>query len=218
VPDAHLKLKVRRTVGYHLFRALVVALWTAMFRPQVEGQENIPLSGPVLIAPVHRSNIDFAFTVFMTKRKTFFMAKDSLWRIPLLRELISTMGAFPVKRGTADRESLAFAQSVLEQGEVLVMFPEGTRQEGAEVSELRDGAMFIASRTGATVVPVGIGNTERAMPRGAKFPRPAKVRIVIGAPIAAPTSEGRITRTQIAESTEELRASLHDVYRRSMMN
>ncbi len=216
MPAAHLTLKIRRTIGYRIFRVLVVALWTAMFRPQVEGQENIPASGPVLIAPIHRSNIDFAFTVFMTERKTFFMAKDSLWRIPLLRSLISTMGAFPVKRGTADRESLAFAQSVLEQKEVLVMFPEGTRQEGPDVLELRDGAMFIASRTGATVVPVGIGNTQRAMPRGAKFPRPVRVRIVIGEAIAAPSSEGRITRTQIAEATEQLRASLQDVYQRSM--
>ncbi len=216
MPDAQLTLKIHRTLGYRLFRALVLAVWTAMFRPRVEGQENIPLAGPVLIAPIHRSNIDFAFTVFMTKRKTFFMAKDSLWKVPLLRNLISTMGAFAVKRGTADRESLAFAQSVLEQGEVLVMFPEGTRQEGADVVELRDGAMFIASRTGATVVPVGIGNTQRAMPRGAKFPRPVRVRIVIGKPISAPTSQTRVSRTQIAEATEELRRSLQDVYGRSM--
>jgi 1-acyl-sn-glycerol-3-phosphate acyltransferase len=187
-----------------------------MFRPRVEGRENIPLTGPVLIAPVHRSNIDFAFTVFMTKRKTFFMAKDSLWKVPVLGHLISTMGAFPVKRGTADRESLAFAQSVLEQGEALVLFPEGTRQEGSEVQELRDGAMFIASRTGATVVPVGIGNTQRAMPKGSKFPRPVRVRIVIGAPIAAPASETRVSRTQIADATELLRSSLNEVYHRSM--
>jgi 1-acyl-sn-glycerol-3-phosphate acyltransferase len=74
-----------------------------MFRPRIEGAENIPGTGPVPGAPIHRSNIDFAFIIFVTKRKTFFMAKDSLWKVPVLRTLISTMGAFPVKRGTADR-------------------------------------------------------------------------------------------------------------------
>jgi 1-acyl-sn-glycerol-3-phosphate acyltransferase len=187
-----------------------------MFRPEVTGRENIPASGPVVIAPVHRSNLDFAFTVFMTRRKTFFMAKDTLWGVPVLGRLISTMGAFPVRRGTADRESLSFARSVLDQGQALVLFPEGTRQEGHAVSDLHDGAMFVASRTGAPVVPVGIGHTERAMPRGAKLPRPVKVRIVIGAPIAAPVSEGRVGRTQIAESTESLRVALQAAYDASM--
>lgn len=215
---SHIELKTKETVGWKVFRGLLRGIWGVMFRPDVTGTENIPNSGPVLIAPIHRSNVDFAFTIFMTRRKTFFMAKDSLWGVPVLAQLISTMGAFPVKRGTADRESLAFAQQVLEEGQALVLFPEGTRQEGNDVKDLHDGAMFIASRTGAPVVPVGIGHTERAMPRGAKFPRPVKVSIVIGEPIQPPTSETRVTRSQIAAATEELRASLEKVYAQSMRN
>ncbi len=215
---SHIELKTKETVGWKVFRGLLRGIWGVMFRPDVTGTENIPTSGPVLIAPIHRSNVDFAFTIFMTRRKTFFMAKDSLWGVPVLAQLISTMGAFPVKRGTADRESLAFAQQVLEEGQALVLFPEGTRQEGNDVKDLHDGAMFIASRTGAPVVPVGIGHTERAMPRGAKFPRPVKVSIVIGEPIQPPTSETRVTRSQIAAATEELRASLEKVYAQSMRN
>lgn len=211
-----LTLNTDRNFGYRLVRGIIYGAWTIMFRPTVTGRENIPTSGPVLIAPVHRSNIDFALVIFMSKRKTFFMAKDSLWTVPVLGPLISMLGAFPVKRGTADRESLTYAQSVLEQGEALVLFPEGTRQEGPSVTTLHDGAMFIASRTHAVVVPVGIGNTERAMPRGAKFPRPVKVKIVIGSPLPAPTSDTRVTRTQIADATESLRAALDDVYRQSM--
>ena len=218
MPDTpNLRLRVERTPGYHFVRALVVTLWWLMFRPSVSGAENIPSTGAVLIAPVHRSNIDFALIVFMTKRKTFFMAKDSLWKVSILGRLISTLGAFPVKRGTADRDSLGFAQSVLEQHQALVLFPEGTRQEGLVVQDLHDGAMFIASRTGAPVVPVGIGHTERAMPRGSKFPRPVKVRIVIGTPIQPPNAEGRVSRSQIAAATEELRVALDAVYRESMI-
>ena len=209
-------LRTRRTPGYFVFRGFIISAWWLLFRPRVTGRENIPLHGAVLIAPVHRSNLDFAFTVFMTRRKAFFMAKDSLWKVPVLRTLISTMGAFPVKRGTADRESMRYAHLVLAQGETLVMFPEGTRQEGSEVQTLHDGAMFVAARTNAVVVPVGIGHTERAMPRGAKFPRPVRVRIVIGKPIAAPSGDGRPTRSQITDSTEQLRLALQDVYSQSM--
>jgi len=210
------ELRPNKTVGYRLFRGLVHGLWSLMFRPTVTGTENIPAHGAVMIAPVHRSNIDFAFVVYMTPRKTFFMAKDSLWGVPVLAQLLTAMGAFPVKRGTADRTSVGFARRVLDEGLALVLFPEGTRQEGAEVTELHDGAMFLAAQTGAPIVPVGIGHTERAMPRGAKLPRPVKVKIVIGKPVMPPRAEGRISRSQLAVATEELRVALDAVYRESM--
>jgi len=210
------ELRPDKTVGYHAFRALVHGLWLVMFRPRVSGRENIPSSGAVMIAPVHRSNIDFAFVVFMTRRKTFFMAKDTLWGVPVLAQLLTAMGAFPVKRGSADRTSVAFARRVLDEGLALVLFPEGTRQEGAEVAELHDGAMFLAAQSQAPIVPVGIGHSERAMPRGAKFPRPVKVNVVIGKPIQPPHSEGRVSRSELAAATEELRRALNEVYRESM--
>jgi 1-acyl-sn-glycerol-3-phosphate acyltransferase len=211
-----IELRPRKTVGYRLFRGLVHGAWAIMFRPVVTGRENIPTRGRVMISPIHRSNVDFAFTVFMTKRKSFFMAKDSLWTVPVLKQLISAMGAFPVKRGTADRESMEYAKRVLELDEALVLFPEGTRQEGYDVAPLHDGAMFLALRTATPVVPVGIGHSERAMPRGAKIPRPVKVRIVIGRPIAPPALEGRPSRSQITAATEQLRAALEEVYHQAM--
>lgn len=186
------------------------------FRPRVRGRQNIPLTGPVLVAPIHRSNLDFAFTLFISPRKVFFMAKDSLFKVPVLGSALIQLGAFPVKRGTADRESLRSAEEVLTGGHALILFPEGTRKYGPHVEPLHDGAMFIAARTGATVVPVGIAGTDRALPDGAKFPRPVKVHVVVGAPIAPPNFEGRPTRTQIAEKTEELRRALQAVYRESL--
>jgi 1-acyl-sn-glycerol-3-phosphate acyltransferase len=182
----------------------------------VTGAENIPLEGPVLIAPIHRSNVDFAFTLFISPRKIFFMAKDSLWRVPILGPIVTRLGAFSVKRGSADRDSMHAAEEVLRRGHALVMFPEGTRQEGPDVATLHDGAMFLAARTGATVVPVGIGGSEKAMPVGAKFPRPAKITIVVGTPIAPPVSEGRVSRSQISAKSEELRVALQDVYHQSL--
>jgi 1-acyl-sn-glycerol-3-phosphate acyltransferase len=103
---------------------------------------------------------------------------------------------------------------VLRAGEPLVLFPEGTRQDGPVVGELLEGASFLAARTGAPIVPVGIAGTDRAMPKGAKFPRPAKVRLVIGPPIDAPKSDGttRVPRSQVAATTAALRVGLQAAY------
>ena len=95
-----LQLSERRTLTYRVCAGIVALVAKLLFRPTVVGAENIPMDGPVIIAPIHRSNVDFALTLFMSKRKAFFMAKDSLFRVPLLGPLIAHLGAFPV---TADR-------------------------------------------------------------------------------------------------------------------
>ena len=214
--ESALELNPNKTLVYRVVAAVVVGLSRILFRPTITGREHIPLQGPVLIAPIHRSNVDFAFTLFMSKRKVFFMAKDSLFRVPLLGPLIRHLGAFPVRRGSADRDSMTLAEEVLRRGYALVLFPEGTRKEGRPVLPLHDGAMFVAARTGAVVVPVGIGGSDRAMPKGAKLPRPAKIRIVIGTPIAPPVSQGRVARSAVAAKSEELRAELEAVYWQSL--
>jgi len=214
--EQRLQLSEKRTLTYRLCAGVVAVLAKVLFRPTVVGAENIPLTGPVLIAPIHRSNVDFALTLFISKRKAFFMAKDSLFRVPLLGPLITHLGAFPVKRGSADRESMTLSEEVLRQGHALVLFPEGTRKEGRTVAPLHDGAMFVAARTGATIVPVGIGGSEKAMPKGAKLPRFARIHIVVGTPIQPPSSEGRVARSALAAKSEELRAALEAVYLESL--
>jgi 1-acyl-sn-glycerol-3-phosphate acyltransferase len=203
-----------RTPEYRVFRAAVHGLWSAYFRPTVTGTQHVPTAGPFIIAPSHRSNVDFAFAIYVTRRKTFFMAKDSLWHNALLGGFIGSMGAFPVHRGAADRSALGAAESVLRAGEPLVLFPEGTRKEGPAIGALLEGASFLAARTGAPIVPVGIAGTDRAMPRGAKVPRPAKVHVVIGERVAAPVSEdgARVPRRLIAATTDALRTALQAAY------
>jgi 1-acyl-sn-glycerol-3-phosphate acyltransferase len=207
-PDA------RRTPGYRAFRTLVHGVWSLYFRPIVTGTQHVPTSGPFIIAPVHRSNADFAFAIYVTRRKTFFMAKDSLWKSDLAGRFISSMGAFPVSRGTADRGALHAAEAVLRAGEPLVLFPEGTRQEGPVIGELLEGASFLAARTGAPILPVGIAGTDLALPKGAKVPRPKKVHVVIGEAVPAPFTVGgvRVPRHQVAQTTEALREGLQRAY------
>ena len=208
VPDA------RRTPGYRAFRTLVVAVCGALFRPSVTGREHVPATGAVILAPVHRSNADFALTVFVTRRKAFFMAKDNIWSVPVLGPFVAAMGAFPVHRGSADRQALKAAEAVLAAGEPLVVFPEGTRKEGDLLGPLHEGAAFLAARTGAPIVPIGIAGTDRALPKGARLPRPVKARIVVAPPIVprAPEATTRVSRSAVSSLTEELRSALQAAY------
>jgi 1-acyl-sn-glycerol-3-phosphate acyltransferase len=93
---------------------------------------------------------------------------------------------------------MRLAEEVLKRGQALALFPEGTRRSGPSVEALHDGVVFIAARSGAKIVPVGIAGSERAMPVGAKLPRFAKIQIVVGTPIDPPASGGRISRSQIS--------------------
>ena len=173
-----------------------------------------PADGPVLIAPVHRSNLDFAFAILATDRKLFFMAKDTLWRSKLLGRLLVTLGAFPVHRESADRSALAHAEAVLAAGQVLVLFPEGTRRDGDEVTEVLEGAGFLSARCAAPVLPVGIGGSDRAMPKGAYLPRPRKVQIVLGDLLAPParSEKGRVPRSAVHQQTEAIREAIQAAY------
>ena len=144
-----------------------------------------------------------------------YMGKDSLWKNRRFGRLLTGMGAFPVRRGTADREALRQCMEVVREGEPLVLFPEGTRQSGPIVQPLFEGAAFVAGRTQVPIVPVGIGGSERAMPKGSKVIRPVKVVMVVGAPLDPPapaTEGGRPSRRAVHEVTERLHAEIQALF------
>jgi 1-acyl-sn-glycerol-3-phosphate acyltransferase len=202
---------------YEFLRVLVRGLNRVLFRTTVEGAE-VPVTGPVIVAPVHRSFIDFFVASEVTSRKLHYMAKDSLWDNRLLARVLPVVGAFPVHRGSADRESLRQAQKVLEAGGVLILFPEGERRTGPVIENLHDGVAFLAARTGATIVPVGIGGSASVMPKGALLPRPRHIHVVVGDPIPPPerTGGGRISRSGTRDMTERLAGTLQELYDRSV--
>ncbi len=207
-------LDTRRTFWYVVARIIFRAIVGSWFRPVVRGRDHIPQQGPAILAPVHRSFADFAFSAFLTRRKLFFMAKEELWSSRALGRLLSSLGVFPVRRDGADREALRRAQEVLDRGQLLVLFPEGTRREGTTIGELHEGAAFLAARTGAPIVPIGIGGSDVSMPKGRHVPRPLRIRVVAGAPLAPPPRSpgGRVPRGSIHATTEALRQAIQDVY------
>jgi 1-acyl-sn-glycerol-3-phosphate acyltransferase len=214
-PSGHQEFVVqpRVTVGYRIFWVSFHSLLALWFRPKAVGREHVPLSGPVILAPVHRSFLDFALMAFCTRRKLFFMTKDSMWDNKYLGQFLFWVGAFPVHRGSADREALQRAEEVLKKGQVLVVFPEGTRRTGRVVEDLMEGASFLSARSGAPIVPVGIGASDLAMPKGSKVPKPYTIHLVAGPPMAAParTGGGRVSRNAIHSTTEELKVRLQEV-------
>lgn len=196
-------------VAYQIGRNTVVAFCRVWCRETVEGNEHIPASGPFLLAPVHRSILDTPISSAVTRRRLRYMGADKYWKNRYFGRLLTAFGGFPVTRGSADREALARCIEVLQGGEPLVLFPEGERKSGPVVQPLFDGATYIALKAGVPIVPVGIGGSERAMPKGAKFIRPAKVHVVVGPPIHAPLgSDGRVTRQARQEMSAQLHAEL----------
>lgn len=200
---------------YGIVRAALVGFCYVWFRLEISGREHLPRGGGFIVAPVHRSNLDTPIVASITRRPLRFMGKDSLWKAnKAFSWFISSLGAFPVARGTVDREALRRCQTVLEAGQPLVLYPEGTRRTGPTLHELFDGPAFLATRTGVPIIPVGIGGSERAQRKGSKLIRPTKVRVVIGPPIVPPArGEGRATsRRVVRELTEQLDTELQALF------
>jgi 1-acyl-sn-glycerol-3-phosphate acyltransferase len=198
---------------YALARTLVAGFTRLWTRLGIEGRHHVPKRGAFVLAPVHRSIIDTPISSCLTRRRLRFMGKDTLWRKPAPAWLLSALGGFPVVRGTADREALTRCIAVLEAGEPLVLFPEGERKSGSTVQPLFDGAAYVALRTGVPIVPVGIGGSERVMPKGSRFIYPRKVNVVVGEPITRPLAAGRrIPRSLIREVSDELHQTLQRLF------
>lgn len=204
---------------YWVARGLVELFCRTFWRVQLVGLDNVPRHGPYVIAPVHRSNVDTLICGCLTRRRIRFMGKDSLWKYRWSGALFSSLGAFPVHRGMPDREALRTAEAALAGGEPVVLFPEGTRQSGPQVQELFEGASFVAARAGVPIVPVGIGGSEWAMPKGSRGLRPVKVAVVVGPPIMPParTEGARVSRRAVAETSTRLHSELQALFDDAMV-
>jgi 1-acyl-sn-glycerol-3-phosphate acyltransferase len=198
---------------YAVARGIVEIFCRVFWRVTVTGKEHVP-AGPFVLAPVHRSYVDTLFCGCVTRRRVRFMGKDSLWKYRWSGRFVSSLGAFAVHRGMPDREALRACEDAIRNGEPVVIYPEGERKAGPTVLPLRDGAAFVAARTGVPILPVGIGGSEWAMPKGARFLHPVKVAIVIGPPLPAPTrTDGaRVPRRQVTQLSDDLHAELQRLF------
>jgi 1-acyl-sn-glycerol-3-phosphate acyltransferase len=161
-------------------RLIIVPLLRIGFGMRVTGREHIPKDGPVIIAPNHKSFWDAFFIAAVLRRPVRFMGKAELFTGRRGR-LFLALGAFPVRRGSSDGEAIATARTVLEQGGVLALFPEGTRvRDPDELGIPRRGAARLALETGAPLIPTAMTGTEQR-----RWHLPRSVQISFGEPIEA---------------------------------
>lgn len=156
---------------YVIFRFLLRVIYTVLFRLEAIGLDNIPKDGPVILASNHISNFDPPTIGVKVPRKVYFMAKEELFKIPVLGFLIKSFGAFPVKRGGVSKDAIKSGITLLKSGKVMGIFPEGSRNNAGSAKK---GTAMIAMRSEAAVVPVAIVG-------GYKLFR--KTKVVYGKPI-----------------------------------
>lgn len=174
---------------------------------KIIGRENVPKTGPVILAPNHVSFFDPPVVACGSPRALTFLAKEELFRPPIFGPLIRSVNAFPLKRGEGDTSAMKLALKKLEEGHCVIMFPEGTRGDGHALGPLQSGVAMLAKRSGASVVPVGIYGTHRILPKGRKLPGFSRLRVAYGRPFTyAETATGpdeRTNRTLFARRLEQ---------------
>src|SRR3954449_10070812 len=175
--EAHALSRERGTsFVYELARIILTPIAKVWYRFKVTGAEYVPPEGPAIIAPNHKSFYDSFFVGLATKRHVHFMAKTELFEGRSAR-LLSGLGAFPVRRGTADPDALETARLHLDAGRVLAMFPEGTRfREPDALRPPRKGVGRLAIEAQSPIVPCAITGTEKLF-LGGWFPKPVKVQV-----------------------------------------
>jgi glycerol-3-phosphate dehydrogenase (NAD(P)+) len=171
-------------VIYGIVRGVLQPFFLLYFRMSRIGREHVPAGGPVIIAANHRSFLDPFVIATMARRPMYYVAKKELFSRPWQAWILNALGAFPVDRGAGDEQSMATAKAILDRGDIVLMFPEGTRIRPGSLGTPKRGVGRLALESGAPVVPVAVIGTE-AIRRGWRI-RPHKVRIRAGRPLRFP--------------------------------
>jgi len=184
-------------------------------RPRVYGRDLVPLEGGLIIAPNHTSYLDPPLSgSALLKRPVFFMAKSELFAAPILGKLIARVGAFPVRRGSADREALRTAYTLLQRGHALVIFLEGGTSKDGRLQSPEMGMAMVALKTGVPVVPTAIINADKVLPYKGRFFHFAPLTVVFGEPLTFPHLAGKNTdRDALREVSETVMRRIADLMR-----
>jgi len=180
-------MAARQLTFFPRFTGIVLrTLFRCVSRVRIEGRENLPMDGPVMVVCNHASNADgmllMAFVVPMMRRPMGWIGKEEALRWPFFGWGMKQNGVFGVKRGAGDLEAFRTAKKVLDDGRPLAIFPEGTRSMDGRLQPAKEGATVLAVRSGAPVLPIGIAGTQRFWPRG-KAPRPFKTMTIRIGPV-----------------------------------
>jgi 1-acyl-sn-glycerol-3-phosphate acyltransferase len=201
----------RKGVGWtYTFVRLILSLPTLLiYRVRAIGVDNVPKDGALILAPNHFSQMDHFFVGLYLRRKVRFMAKSQMFGPPVLTYIYKHGGVFPVRRGHHDEEAIKTADTILEQGEMLLVYAEGGRSRSGKLKEVKPGIGRIALESGAPVVPVAIQGSEKVRRwKRLSFP---KVTVQFGEPRAFPVEQAS-TRERQLEVAEQIFAPVRAMY------
>jgi 1-acyl-sn-glycerol-3-phosphate acyltransferase len=199
---------------YSIVRWVVSGTSSVLFRLRMRGAERLPEEGGFVLAPSHRSMMDIPFAGWVTSRQLRYMGKQSAFNVPVLGALFKILGGFPVQRDGTDRKALRESIAMLQNGEILLVYPEGTRQHGPKIQPLQPGAAYLALRAGVPLVPLAIAGTEEIMrDHSGKLPHFGRVAVVVGEPIIPEVrSSGLVPRAEVDALTVKLHDSLQALF------
>ncbi|KJS22518.1 MAG: hypothetical protein VR72_05615 [Clostridiaceae bacterium BRH_c20a] len=193
---------------YNFIKYLLGVIIFFLVKVEVKNLDKLPQEGPVLLACNHLSIWDPIMLGVYLPRKLHFMAKEELFKIFLVGNVIRRIGTFPVKRGAADRNAIREAIRVLKENKVLCMFPEGTRSKTGDLLDFQAGVTLIAQKGNAPIVPVGLKGTNEI----SIFSFKTKISLNIGEPIyLEQLTEGKMNSEQLEQITKLLHNQVKDL-------
>ncbi len=184
------------TVVYGILWLLVSALGRLLFRYRATGAEHIPQRGGVLIAANHASYVDIPFVGIGAQRRMWFLGRQDLF-VPVLRPFLQWLGWIPIRQDRLDRDGFGRAIRLIQDGKVVVIYPEGTRTPDGQLKRGKPGMGVIVAETGCAVIPAYLAGTREVLPPGARWIALHPVRVTFGAPIDFTEASQRLSGKEL---------------------
>ncbi|WP_016949527.1 1-acyl-sn-glycerol-3-phosphate acyltransferase [Anabaena sp. PCC 7108] len=199
---------------YHAFKWSVVSpLLHTYFRVKIYGVENVPQTGKVLVVSNHASYFDPPIVSSCVRRPVAYMAKEELFKVPVLAQAIKLYGAYPVSRGSADRTAIRSALECLDNGWAVGVFLEGTRTPDGRITDPKRGAALLAAKAKVPFLPVSLWGTGKILQPGSSFPRSVAITVRIGKLIDAPSSTNKQELEALTQKCASVINEMHDLGR-----
>jgi 1-acyl-sn-glycerol-3-phosphate acyltransferase len=195
-----------KRVGYYVLRSLCRLACVTVFQARCTGHQHVPATGGVLVCSNHQSYLDPVLVGIGFRRHCNYLARETLFRFSPFAWLITFVDAIPLDRDGGGLRGLKETLKRLKRGEMVLIFPEGTRSPDGQIAKLKPGFLVLARRSSSALLPVAVDGAFEAWPRRAWIPRPGVIRVCIGEPISPEAAATMTDEQLLAELETRIRA------------